>query len=180
MPTDPFVSPGLDDRPRQQQNLPAGMAYPPARAWRGGRPGELGAEQPHGSLFGDPGPNVGYAYTLAERAKSRFRLGAHEHAHDVVAVVAEIAGRRAATVGRAPVVRDVDLALELLGYDGSADASWVEQRTRLVHEAAHAYARRRALVDSVPTELLRMQPGSLGAAVEPWRTEVASLVDPSS
>lgn len=180
MPTDPFVSPGLEDRPRQQQNLPSGMAYPPARAWRGGRPGELGAHQPHGDLFGEPGPNVGYAYTLAERAKSRFRLGPHEHAHDVVAVVAEIAGRRAAGFGRAPVVRDIDLALELLGCDGAASPAWVEQRTRLVHDAGHEYVRRRALVDSVPADLLRREPGSLGAEAGAWRRQVAALVDSGS
>lgn len=175
MPTDPFVSPGLDDRPRQQQNLPSGMAYPPARAWHGGRPGELGPRQPRGELFGDPGPNVGYAYTLAERAKGRLRTGPHEHTPDVVAVVAEIAGRRAASFGRAPVIRDVDLAIELLGYDGSADAEWVERRTHLVLDAAHAYPRRRALVDSVTAEVLRMEPGALGGAVQAWRRDVASL-----
>lgn len=180
MPTDPFVSPGLEDRPRQQQNLPSGMAYPPARAWRGGRPGELGACQPQGDLFGDPGPNVGYAYTLAERAKSRFRLGPHEHAHDVVPVVAEIAGRRAAGFGRAPVVRDIDLALELLGYDGGADPEWVESRTRLVHDAGHDYTRRRAIVDAVPGELLRRPPGSLGAEAAAWRSQTAVPVDSGS
>jgi hypothetical protein len=169
VPTDPFVSPGLDDRPRQQQNLPAGLAYPPARAWRGDRPGELGAEQPRGARFGDPGPNVGYAYTLAERAKSRFRLSPHEHVDDVVAVVAEVAGRRAASFGRAPVIRDVEVASELLGYDGGSDPAWAEERARLVHDAAHSYVRRREVVDAVPDELLRSQPGSLGEAVSAWR-----------
>ena len=69
MPTDPFVPSDPSARPRQQQNLPPGVALPPANDWRSDRPGDLGADQPEGALFGRPGPNVGYAYTLAQRAK---------------------------------------------------------------------------------------------------------------
>ena len=126
MPTDPFVAPDLDDRPRQQQNLPPGLGYPPARSWRADRPGDLGskrtsAAQPGGTLRGRPGPNVGYGYTLAERAKDRFRLAAHEDLHDAVSVVAEIGMKRAAAFGRAPVIGDVELAMALLGYDDNVD-----------------------------------------------------------
>jgi hypothetical protein len=173
VPTDPFVSPALEDRPRQQQNLPPGMAYPPARAWRGGRPGDLPPGRPDGPLLGTPGPNVGYALTLAERAKARFRLGAHEHVDDAVAVVAEVAMRRAAAFGRAPVVRDVELAMALLGYDGSADDAFVAVRPRLVHDAGHAYAKRRALVDAVPDDLLRARPSEAARLAVAWRTDVA-------
>ena len=42
VPTDPFVPSELADRPRQQQNLPPGLAPPPARDWRADRPGDLG------------------------------------------------------------------------------------------------------------------------------------------
>ena len=174
MPTDPFVSPALDDRPRQQQNLPPGMAYPPARAWRGGRPGDLPPGQPHGPLLGNPGPNVGYAATLADRAKPRFRLGEHEHDHDAAAVVAEIAMRRAATFGRAPVVRDVDLAIAVLGYDGSADPEFVAARSALVRGAAHAYTRRRTLVDAVPDALLRASPSGAAELAASWRADAAA------
>ena len=96
MPTDPFVPSELADLPRQQQNLPPGVATPPAADWRSDRPGDLGANPPEGALFGRPGPNVGYAYTLAQRAKDRLRLGPFEHAHDAIAVIAEVAGKRAA------------------------------------------------------------------------------------
>ena len=71
MPTDPFVPPDPNARPRQQQNLPPGVALPPASDWRPDRPGDLGPGQPEGALLGRPGPNVGYAYTLAQRAKDR-------------------------------------------------------------------------------------------------------------
>ena len=64
----------------------AGVALPPANDWRSDRPGDLGPDQPEGALFGRPGPNVGYAYTLAQRAKDRLRLGPFEHADDAIAV----------------------------------------------------------------------------------------------
>jgi hypothetical protein len=176
VPTDPYVPADPDARPRQQQNLPPGVALPPASDWRANRPGDLGPRQPEGKLFGDPGPNVGYAYTLAQRAKDRLRLGPHEHDSDVVAVVAEIAGRRAASFGRAPVMTDVDRAIALLGYDGSASADFVESRTLLTQEAGHSYPRRRALVDAVPEDLLRT--GDVKSSVDSWRAQLVSQLLP--
>jgi len=75
MPTDPYVPSEIGDRPRQQQNLPPGLALPPARDWRADRPGDLeaasGASVPEsGALMGRPGPNIGYAYTLADSTTS--------------------------------------------------------------------------------------------------------------
>ena len=169
MPTDPFVPADPDARPRQQQNLPPGVALPPADRWEPDRPGDLGPGQPEGTLLGVPGPNVGYAYTLAMRASDRLRIGPHEHLDDVTAVVAEIAGKRAASYGRAPVMADVERAIELLGYDGSADDTLVDVRTRLTQDAAHAYARRRYIVDMVPDELLRRADFTAGVAA--WRAE---------
>ena len=159
MPTDPFVAPDFDDRPRQQQNLPPGLGYPPARSWRADRPGDLAAgrsrePQPGGTLRGRPGPNVGYAYTLAERARDRFRLAPHEDLHDAISVVAEIGMKRAAGFGRAPVIGDIELAMALLGYDGSADDTFGAWRAQALHGAAHDYPVRRAVVDSVPDSLL--------------------------
>ena len=168
MPTDPFVPSDPSARPRQQQNLP------PANDWRAGRPGDLGPDQPEGALFGRPGPNVGYAYTLAQRAKDRLRLGPFEHAEDAVAVVAEVAGKRAAQFGRAPVIGDVDVAIAVLGYDGSASDSFVKARSALVHEAGHEYRRRRALVDAVPDALLRTRTPQT-AEIESWRTSVPAV-----
>jgi hypothetical protein len=169
VPTDPFVSPDPADRPRQQQNLPPGVALPPPGHWRPERPGDLGPAQPSGRLLGSPGPNVGYAYTLAERAKDRLQLAPHEHVHDAVVVVAEIAAKRAALFGRAPVIRDIDLAATLLGYDGSASDDFAELRSHLVREAAHDYTRRRAIVDAAPEHLLRMPPGEIAPHVDEWR-----------
>jgi hypothetical protein len=162
VPTDPFVAPDLDDRPRQQQNLPPGLGYPPARSWRADRPGDLAASQPGGTLRGRPGPNVGYAYTLAERARDRIRLGPHEHLDDAISLVAEVASKRAAAFGRAPVIGDVELAMAVLGYDGSTDGAFAAWRARAAHGAAHDYAARRAIVDAVPDSLLGRPLTNLG------------------
>jgi hypothetical protein len=163
VPTDPFVPPDPSSRPRQQQNLPPGIALPPASGWKADRPGDLGPGQPQGDLLGRPGPNVGYAYTLAERAKDRVRVGAHEHLHDAISVVAEVAGKRAASFGRAPVMPDIDVAIKALGYDGYADNDFIELRTGLVQDASHAYRRRRTIVDAVPDAALRTPDADVAA-----------------
>jgi hypothetical protein len=169
VPTDPFVSPDPDDRPRQQQNLPPGTAMPPAGRWRPDRPGDLGPGQPRGPLLGTPAPNHGYAYTLVARTKDRLQLVDGEHVDDVLPVIAEIAAKRAALFGRAPVMRDVDVAVRLLDYEASVDDAFVEIRRLLVHGAGHDYYRRRMIVDSVPEELLRTDPDDLAAGVDEWR-----------
>ena len=43
-------------------------------------------------------------------------------------MIAEIAGKRAAHFGRAPVMADIDVAIALLGYDGLVDDDFVELR----------------------------------------------------
>jgi hypothetical protein len=178
MPTDPFVSSELEDRPRQQQNLPPGLAPPPARDWRADRPGDQGGVPVEGALLGRPGPNVGYAYTLAARVRDRLDCAPTEHDTDAMAVVAEIAGKRAALFGRAPVMGDIDIAIALLGYDGLADDLFVTERARLVHEAAHSYVVRRGLVDAVPEDLLRMRMAELLDQVDTWRSQLAGTVVP--
>ncbi len=172
MPTDPFVASDLDDHPRQQQNLPSGAAYPPARGWRGGRPGELAPGRPSGPLLGSPGPDVGFGYTLAQRSKERLRVATHEHQADAVAVVAEVAMKRAALLGRAPVVADIDVAVALLGYNGDADPEFVERRVALVHGADHDYVVRRSFVDAVPEEMLRLRIADITQQTEGWRGSV--------
>jgi hypothetical protein len=175
MPTDPFVNPDLDDRPRHHQNLPAGVALPPADRWTGGRPGDLPAGQPHGALLGEPGPNVGYAYTLVERNRERLQLAANEDPDDAAAVVAEVAAKRAAALGRAPVVGDVEVAMAILGYDSTPDDELASTRSRVVRGAAHEYPLRRRLVDAVPFDLLRRPRGELGPAVDDWRARLAEI-----
>jgi hypothetical protein len=181
VPTDPFVNPTLDDAPRHRQNLPPGIGYPPAR--RGSatrRAAALGVDQPRGGLFGAPGPNVGYALTLARRAAATMQLGAHEHVDDAVAVVAEIAMRRAASFGRAPVIGDIELAAGLLGYDGTAGDTFVAARTAATHHASHDSMVRRRLVNSVPDDLLRIRPAEAASRASAWRTSLFAESDAES
>ena len=108
MAADPFVAPELDDEPRQLQNLAPGVCMPPARPWYSDRPGdEVAYGQPRGRLFGVPGPNIGYALTLAQRIGERLTLAPHERLDDALAVVSELAMKRAASFGRAPVMADL-------------------------------------------------------------------------
>ena len=161
MPTDPFVPERLEDEPRQEQNLAPGVKMPAARSWVANRPGDLPAGWPTGKLLGSPGPNVGYALTLANRVRDQLALAPHEHADDAIAVVAEIAMRRAALFGRAPVMRDVEFGMLILGYRGDADAGFVAWRMRAVQGAHHDYYERRSLVDAIPVDILRLAPSAL-------------------
>jgi len=172
VPTDPFVAADLDDVPRQEPNLAPGVRVPAARAWRADRPGDLHGGQPSGELLGSPGPNVGYALLLAERARDRIQLAPHEHAEDAVAVVAAMAMRRAASYGRAPVLHDVEVAMLVLGYEGGVDADFAAWRATAVTGAAHEYARRRALCAAIGLDVLRLAPKALEARVLQVRTDL--------
>lgn len=156
MPTDPYVPVTLDEEPRQEPNLAPGSHMPASGSWRANRPGDLGALQPKGALLGSPGPNVGYALTLVNRVRDRFRLEPHESVDDAASVVAEIAMKRSSTFGRAPTINDVDFAMELLGYRGEAPADVLAWRPDVVREATHDYVVRRAVVDTVNSSLLRL------------------------
>jgi hypothetical protein len=176
MPTDPFVSPELPDHPRQETNLAPGVHLPAAKGWRADRPGDLVAGQPTGTRLGRPGPNVGYALTLAGSLADRISLAPHESAHDALAVVAELGMKRAASLGRAPTMADVEVAATLLGYLGDADPGFAEWRATAVHGADHEYDVRRAVVDAVPDAVLRMPPQVAGL-VEEFRASLRSHLD---
>jgi hypothetical protein len=171
MPTDPFVAPELDERPRQETNLAPGVHMPAAQAWKPDRPGDLVAGQPTGTLLGRPGPNVGYAMTLAGRLHDSVQLAPHEHEADALAVVAELAMKRAASFGRAPTMPDVEIAATLLGYLGECDDAFAAWRRDVSHGADHDYSVRRAIVDAVPDSVLRMPP-KLPALVAEFRDEL--------
>jgi hypothetical protein len=156
VPTDPYVPLTLDEEPRQEPNLAPGSHMPPSGSWRADRPGDLGAIQPKGALLGSPGPNVGYALTLAKRAAARLNLEPHEHAEDAIAVIAELAMKRASTFGRAPTSEDIEFAMDLLGYQGEVSDEVRQWRPDIVREAAHDYVVRRAVVDTVSPGLLRL------------------------
>ena len=150
---------------------------PPARSWRADRPGDDAIHLPTGALAGSPGPNVGFALALARRARDRFRLEPGEHAEDAIAVVAELAMKRAATFGRAPTTLDVDFAAELLGYAGAASPDLRRWRPELVRGADHQYVVRRRIVDRVSATVLRLTPAELSDQLVSVR---ASMVAPAA
>jgi hypothetical protein len=176
VPTDPFVPEYLENEPRQEPNLPPGVKMPAARSWVANRPGDLPAGQPTGTLLGSPGPNVGYALLLANRVRDRLALAPHEHPEDAIAVVAEIAMRRAALFGRAPVMPDVEFGMDILGYRGDVDPDFVAWRVRAVTGTHHDYYERRALVDAIPVDILRLVPTALPAHLDEAREALRSGV----
>ncbi len=171
MPTDPFVSPDLEDLPRQETNLAPGVHLPAAHAWRADRPGDLVAGQPTGDLLGRPGPNVGYAVTLAKRLRDKVALSAHESMADALAVISELGMKRAGSYGRAPTMADVEIASKLLGYQGEVAPEFVAWRTEALHGADHEYDVRRAVVDAVPDAVLRLPP-QVPALVDEFRASL--------
>src|SRR5688500_4467340 len=99
----------------------------------------------------------------------RIEVAFPEKLPDVLAVGAALAMKRAASFGRAPVVRDLEVAFGLLGWLGGAPAELIEWRRHAVHDAAHHYAERRSIVDAVPTSLLRTPPEDQVATLASWR-----------
>jgi hypothetical protein len=172
MPTDPYVSARLDEAPRQEQNVAPGAHRPPSRAWFATRPGDLEHGQPVGELFGSPGPNIGYALTLANRVRDRLALAPHERADDALAVIGELAMKRAASYGRAPVMTDVETALLVLGYQGGCAPAFAEWRAAAVEDAHHDYPLRRALCDAVDIEDLQRPPAARSAQLDSLREHV--------
>ena len=137
------------------------------------RPGEVvGAEPPAGAGMGCQGPDQGYALKLAERFGGRLVLAAGEREDDALAGCCAVALRRASLFGRAPVVHDLRLALELFGFLEDADAALVDWRRPLVAGAAghHGYHVKLRLAELVPEETLRSTPSSVSEACsKDWR-----------
>jgi hypothetical protein len=154
---DPHVTPTLDDTPRQLPNLAPGVRIPPARRWVPDRPGDdVAYGQPHGRLLGTPGPNIGFALLLAHHLQDRMNLAPREHFGDVAAVVSELAMKRAASYGRAPVLADLEVAATILGYLGGCDPDDALWRERAVAGAEDDYPTRRAICDAVEIDHLRL------------------------
>jgi len=84
--------------------------------------------------------------------------------------------RRAALFGRAPVMRDVEFGMQILGYRGDADPDFVTWRARTVRGTHHGYYERRSLVDAIPVDVLRLVPSALPAHLAEARAALRSGV----
>ena len=179
MAADPYVAPELDDRPRQRQNLAPGVSMPAARPWVADRPGDSAFYgQPRGRLVGFPGPNIGYALHLGNRLAPRFALAPGERLEDAVGVVSELAMKRAASYGRAPVLPDLEATAHLLGYLGGCDPDDALWRARVVDTAAHNYPTRRAVCDAVDLDTLRLPPDELRRRAIELRAQLRAAWQP--
>ena len=137
------------------------------------RPGEVvGIEPSVGPGLGNQGPDQGYALKLAERFAGQLVLSAGEREDDALAGCVAVALRRASLFGRAPVMHDLRLALELFGFLDEAGADLVAWRRGRFAGAAghHGYHVRLRLADLVPAETLRLTPAAVaGARATSWR-----------
>ena len=166
MAVDPYVPTRQEDAPRRS------IAIPPAAGWRADRPGDLDpavASGRRGVLFGTPGPDSGYALTLAERFSDRIAAVRPETAHDAEVVGAQVAMRRGGLFGRAPIATDVEFGLTLFGWLGDAPADLVEWRRLAVAGISHDYPRRIALVEAIPEWVIRQPPDQIRERRSDWR-----------
>ena len=128
------------------------------------RPAELHAGQPRGDRLGSPGPDQGFALTLAERFRGRLALRPGEHEADALAGCLTVALKRASLFGRAPVIHDLTIAFTLFGFlDEQADDELVALRRRYFEEVAnrHHYVEQRRIADLVPESTLRLTPAEV-------------------
>jgi hypothetical protein len=140
--------------------------------WRQRRVAELlSPDLPRGREMGTPGPDQGYAMLLADDLfASRVEVTDGVSVEDALAGSVAVASARAALFGRAPVARDVELALTLFGFLGDAPADLVAWRTPRFQAVAHHYHEQRQIADAVPEATLRLAPDGIRARLGDWRT----------
>lgn len=139
--------------------------------WRADRVADLHTPvQPRGRELGVPGPDQGYALLLAQQLfEERLKLTPGITAEDALIGASAAAAARAALFGRAPVARDVEMALTLFGFLGDAPDDLVSWRNPLFQAVSHHYERQRRIVDIVPEATLRMTAEQVHAQLAQWR-----------
>lgn len=157
-----YVPAPPDAEPRVYQS-------PPWRgdAWVADRPAEIVGGQPTGLRLGDHGPDQGYALKLAGSLRGRLVLTSSESEDDAIAGCTAIAMRRAASFGRGPTMHDLTVAFTLWGYLTEAPSDLVALRAKVFASVAmfQHYMERRAIVDAVPEEVVRLSPADMAAFV---------------
>jgi hypothetical protein len=129
----------------------------PAVRWRADKPGiaEAPSRIAGGGFYGTTGPDPGWGLrllALAELPSDDERLRA---------VVAGLTLARAASLGRAPVPEDIEVALLLLGYGVTAPPSVVAQRERWLQASPHDSRPGATAVAEVDRASLVMNPAEL-------------------
>ena len=153
------------DRVRGAERLPV-----PDR-WKADRPAETDRSfLPTGPRLGTVGPDQGYALRLARQFEDRLELTQGEDKHDAVVGCVAVATRRSATLGRAPVIYDLEHAFTLWGFLGGAPPELIEIRRPAFQGAGHDYWLQRAIVDQVPEATLRLTPDEVRERLPVWRS----------
>ena len=152
--------------PTSRADTTRSYSSPPRRAgsWNANRPGDLVGRQPEGDRLGTPGPDQGYALTLAARFEGRVKLAEGEHEADALAGAAAIAMKRSGLFGRAPVVHDLTVGLTIWGFlDPTPDPELVAVRRAWFDEVhlVHHYNELRRIADAAPEEVLRLPHGTV-------------------
>ena len=144
--------------------------------WSSQRRAEIVGRQPEAEGLGRPGPDQGYGLTLAERLRPQVIVQAGESVDDALRGSLNIALRRAALFGRAPVIHDLRLALTIWGWlDTDPPADLVARRRQLfegVANVVHHYTEGRKLADLVPESTLRLSPEQVATR---WRSDWRQL-----
>jgi hypothetical protein len=146
---------------------------PPPPPWVADRPAEVKPTgvQPTGPMFGSIGPDQGYALRLAQGMADRLRLAPREDPEDVIAGCVAVATKRAALLGRAPVLADLEVAFGVWGYLDHAPDELVAWRRPMFAQVRHHYRERRAIADHVPSSTLGLTPAEVRARVaSDWRS----------
>lgn len=142
--------------------------------WRLDRKAEITGRQPKGDGLGNPGPDQGYALTLASRVRDRIRVQVGESVDDVIAGSITIALRRASLFGRAPIMADVMVALTIWGWLlDTPPSDIVTYRQKLfagLSNVVHHYAESRMVADMVPDTTFLLSPEKVTASMPmSWR-----------
>lgn len=133
------------------------------------RPGEIiPTDMPAGGLYGNHGPDIGYAYLLVRRLSDRVKLMTGEQLADAESGAIAVAMRRAAMNGRAPILADLDVAFTIWGfYDPQPPSGLRVLRAEMFegcHVPIHGYDLRREISNVVSDHALRMTPAAVTAA----------------
>lgn len=150
-----------------QADAPKDEAEPGSpRRWKPGRPAELNSpsDVAWGGKFGRPGPDTGFVLKLIGRAS----FDRSDRPKITEAVAATVAGARASLFGRAPTVKDVEVALILMGFrdEGLSDdklAALQERREAGLDHAAHELRKGTSFLEHIPQAHLAASPDKLRA-----------------
>ena len=159
-----YVPLGFSDRVRRlESEVPPLPTRRPPRDHPGGV-----SSGSFGRLQGRPAPDAGYALRLIRRFAGQVALAPGEDERDALAAGAVLGMARAAHFGRAPVIHDVRVGLELLGYLGGAPQEMVVWRRRALQNIHRDRFRQLQLLGADP-QVLEMSPGEAPALLGDWR-----------